>query len=521
MSQQNCNTCNPEVFVSYRRLDNDPPPDGPNVRGFVDYLLTQVRYDLSQLGVPNAVLWQDRSKIAPADDWNENISNALNSAELFIAILSKNYITSDWCKKELDTMRSRVGMLGTPALERRIFRVDKHKVPEDKIPEPLRTIQSVQFYREDRYSESVDEYFWRGKVRFIDEYEDAVKKLADGLCKRLEELGIPSRRRDQPEPRVDNARPSNGRVVFMAKPAGDMMQSYRTLVRELQDTGFRVAPDPDEDLGDVGEEVRSAIVKALTEAEASIHLLGTRTGGRPDGLDMDLVPMQLAAAADEVKRRPEFERMIWAPIVLPSIISAEANMARRDPLEILGRFDQRLLETDQIDGDTASRFNEFVLQRLGRKRRDPSPERKIVYIRAPSGNRNLAVNIAKELKRVGFDPVLSPPSPLTKDELARIEQGLFSRAQNIIVCWGSQSQPKLLDEITAIDSLRKVAQPTEGKLILLLTSPSTKAKAEFLDIGMPYVDHIIDATECDETSVGGKLASAFKEYELLGGKRRF
>jgi hypothetical protein len=521
MSQQNCNTCNPEVFVSYRRLDNDPPPDGPNVRGFVDYLLTQVRYDLSQLGVPNAVLWQDRSKIAPADDWNENISNALNSAELFIAILSKNYITSDWCKKELDTMRSRVGMLGTPALERRIFRVDKHKVPEDKIPEPLRTIQSVQFYREDRYSESVDEYFWRGKVRFIDEYEDAVKKLADGLCKRLEELGIPSRRRDQPEPRVDNARPSNGRVVFMAKPAGDMMQSYRTLVRELQDTGFRVAPDPDEDLGDVGEEVRSAIVKALTEAEASIHLLGTRTGGRPDGLDMDLVPMQLAAAADEVKRRPEFERMIWAPIVLPSIISAEANMARRDPLEILGRFDQRLLETDQIDGDTASRFNEFVLQRLGRKRRDPSPERKIVYIRAPSGNRNLAVNIAKELKRVGFDPVLSPPSPLTKDELARIEQGLFSRAQNIIVCWGSQSQPKLLDEITAIDSLRKVAQPTEGKLILLLTSPSTKAKAEFLDIGMPYVDHIIDARECDETSVGGKLASALKGYEFSGGKCRF
>jgi len=104
----------PEVFISYRVLDNHPPPDGP-ARGFVDYLLTQIRYDLTQLGIPDAILWQDRSKIAPADDWNDNILSALNSAQLFIAILSKNYITSDWCNKELDTMTSRVETLDAGA----------------------------------------------------------------------------------------------------------------------------------------------------------------------------------------------------------------------------------------------------------------------------------------------------------------------------------------------------------------------------------------------------------------------
>ena len=307
----------PEVFISYRVLDNHPPPDGP-ARGFVDYLLTQIRYDLTQLGIPDAILWQDRSKIAPADDWNDKILSALNSAELFIAILSKNYITSDWCKKELDTMTSRVETLDARARERRIFRVDKHKVPENKVPISLRTIQSVQFYREDRYSDSVDEYFWRGKVRYIDEYEGAVKKLAQGICSRLEELGIPCQPKEQPKPRVENARPSNGRVVFVAQPAGDMVQPYRALVRELQDTGFRVTPAPDKDIGNFGDEIRSEVVKALGEAEASIHLLGTRTGGRPDGLEMDLGPMQLDAAADEAKRRPKFERLIWAPIILPS-----------------------------------------------------------------------------------------------------------------------------------------------------------------------------------------------------------
>ena len=75
----------------------------------------------------------------------------------------------------------------------------------------------------------------------------------------------------------------------------------------------------------MGEEVRSTVINALAEAEASIHLLGIRTGGRPDGLDMDLVPMQLAAAAEKAKEQPGFERMIWAPTVLPADANAQTK----------------------------------------------------------------------------------------------------------------------------------------------------------------------------------------------------
>ena len=67
-----------------------------SVAGFVSYLLRQLRWELKQLGVPRAILWQDRAKIDPGDYWSETIRKALNSAELFVAILSKNYITSAW-----------------------------------------------------------------------------------------------------------------------------------------------------------------------------------------------------------------------------------------------------------------------------------------------------------------------------------------------------------------------------------------------------------------------------------------
>jgi hypothetical protein len=242
-------------------------------------------------------------------------------------------------------------------------------VPENQVPETLRRIQSVQFYREDQDAKTVDEFFWGGKVRLSKEFDKALLELTSAIGKRLEKLvGIRLEPKGQPEPQVDNARRSaNGRVVFVAKPALDMIEYYRSLVEELWGTGFRVTPDPDKDLSKRGEEVRSAVVGALAEAEASIHLLGTRTGGRPDGLDMDLVPMQLAEAAKEAKRKPGFERLIWAPTVLPAQTSAQAKRVRR-PLKILERFGQQLLEADQIDSDTASNFYLHVLQRLERRR---------------------------------------------------------------------------------------------------------------------------------------------------------
>jgi hypothetical protein len=354
-----------EVFVSYRRLDDLPPPGKSKDRGFVCYLLRTLRYDLSQMGVPDEVLWQDRAEIGPGDDFTEAIREALNRAELFVAVLSRNYVTSNWCDEELSTMLSRVMRLDAHARRRRIFRVDKHRVPDHLVPKQLQTIHPVRFYEENE-SDGITEYYWHGKVRRMREYEDAIYELAQAICERLDEIGIPRRPPVQAvPPRLsDYDRPNDGPVVFVAKPAADMVESYRMLVSDLQGTGYRVTPDPDEDLGKLGdEELKSTILTALAAAEASVHLLGDKTGGRA------LVPMQLVAAADESRKRTGFVRIIWAPTIL--LRSSEDGTSCRDPLAVVDRFGVRL-PTDQIVGDTASRFNEFVLQRLAKKHRSPT-----------------------------------------------------------------------------------------------------------------------------------------------------
>jgi TIR domain/CobQ/CobB/MinD/ParA nucleotide binding domain len=356
-----------EIFVSYRTLDDVPPPGVPHQRGFVSYLVRQLRWELAQMGLPFAVLWKDRARIEAGDTWSDAVVRAIDDSQLFIVVVSKNYVTSHWCEAELSTIASRVAKLDAQAGQRRIFRVDKHSVPKDEIPKTLRRIQPVQFYSENDEDDGVDEFYWRGKVRRTKEYEDAVNKLARAICKRLKELGIRVERPVETRPRSSGALPDNGRVVFVAKPASDMLETYRAFVWELWGRGYRVTPDGDKELSDLGEHARSTVMRALENAEVSIHLLGQRKGGRPEGLDMDLVPMQLAAAADEARKRPGFIRMIWAPKVLMSQTGA---VVERDPLSVVEGFGARL-ETDKIDGDTASRFTEYalqVLERVGRQR---------------------------------------------------------------------------------------------------------------------------------------------------------
>jgi hypothetical protein len=163
-----------QIYVSYARQDNEPEP------GFVDFLMMNLRNELLQLGVQH--VWLDRGKLSEA------ILSTLNEAELFVVILSKNYITSAWRKQELSAMASRIAMLDPDAGQRRIFRVDKHNVPRDQIPEPLRRIHAVRFYSEDDESKS---YYRRGKVRRPDEFERAVRGLALAIRRRLDELGTP------------------------------------------------------------------------------------------------------------------------------------------------------------------------------------------------------------------------------------------------------------------------------------------------------------------------------------------
>jgi hypothetical protein len=497
------------IFLSYRSVDDEPPPENPKGR-YVEYLWRQLRWELNRLGVPKATLWRDRCEIEPGDNWSDVIRQELHRSDLFVALLSRNYIESDWCNEEINTMASRVAMFDDNLRDRRIFRVDKNRVLEERIPAPLQGIQAVRFYDEDKEYKREVEYFYRGKIEMEDKYFDAVRALAEGIYRRLDELGVPMKPALKPAKILPIK--SNGRIVFVAKPARDMVCNYNVLTTELIKSGYQVVPDVDKEFPDVGEDARALILHSLAQAELSIHLLGERTGVRPDGLESDIVPFQLICAEEVVRKRAGFYRIIWAPKIISSNTDSQPNQAARDPFTVLGKFGSSL-DTDQVDSDLPAKFNEFVIQRLERGVLDPMEKPDVntnatVYLHCLREDRSFALKVAKELKKNGYAPIVRPEfSEHSLDDRNGTESAIISLAGWVVLCWEKSTQPAVFRELLNPVVNKWGRTRGKGSITLIIGPPNSEAKMEVIDLGGigEEIATVINAT--DENSIADIIKS--------------
>ena len=67
-------------------------------------LVEQLHYEFKQRGVLHDLeVWRDTRKVAPGDQFDHIIEEAIRQSNLFVAVLSPNWMESDFCKNELGT----------------------------------------------------------------------------------------------------------------------------------------------------------------------------------------------------------------------------------------------------------------------------------------------------------------------------------------------------------------------------------------------------------------------------------
>lgn len=83
---------NQYVFMSYRSIEKD--------------FALKLASDLLQVGYP---VWMDRLHgILPGDEWRQSLEQGITKASAVLACMSRNYIESTWCRRELqraDTLK--------------------------------------------------------------------------------------------------------------------------------------------------------------------------------------------------------------------------------------------------------------------------------------------------------------------------------------------------------------------------------------------------------------------------------
>ena len=475
--------------MSYARADDELPPNRSSAKGFVTCLLEQLQYEFVDLGAAHALeVWRDTRKIDQGDQFDPIIEDAIKASELFLAVLSPNWMASENCHEELESFLERWRAEGELRVKHRIIVVCKKLIDRNKRPSLMQGQQGYDFFSFEGPKETGAEipYFVRGEIR-DNRYEAVVRRLADFLNRRVQHvtrlpaaiIGGAGAADTLAEPSSPRTRPpslpqAGTRKIYLAKPASDMLAAYSRLVEELTRSGYAVLPDPSAEFLQYPA-ARNYIDSALSSAELSIHLLGRSGGFIPEQSEasekpLPIVQLQLARAAAQLGAtagkgagpRPSsgFRRIIWAPELLEdgadaSLASGNGNADDRgtqQPAAATGRRPDQVLRlfgdfepTDKVIGGTISKFVDFLINHL----RQSVPQLAgaaenitaddWVYVYHTAEDTDFACNLMDALNKRGVCGVL-PALEGDPSEVINVHKKRLSECTAIVLCWANATE---------------------------------------------------------------------------------
>jgi hypothetical protein len=82
-----------DVFISYAHEDD---------RRFVERLVEELRRAFAEIADRRLTVFMDQDGIPTAQRWQQTIRSALRTSSVLVAVLTENYLTSDWCALEYE-----------------------------------------------------------------------------------------------------------------------------------------------------------------------------------------------------------------------------------------------------------------------------------------------------------------------------------------------------------------------------------------------------------------------------------
>jgi hypothetical protein len=257
-----------DIYVSYAHLDSE----------WVNEFVRRLEVRVEQFAGRDTSIYSD-TKLSGADAFEEQLSRAVRSSALLVAVVTPSYVNSKYCLDELARFeavaREQTGgvMLGSDS---RVVPVWAIPVERDRLAPELKELVGYWFF------DGVPE----GPFRQFRPDEPEYHKLLDSVAQHIARM-LPTQRRRE-------------RVYITASP--DMETYRRRLEQELAQRGY-----------EAGSEDR-----VLGEAQLCVLLIGSEAAGLDPGRFLEMT-----------KQRPELRIVIWTPpgteSAVPSRLMEEAG----------------------------------------------------------------------------------------------------------------------------------------------------------------------------------------------------
>ena len=165
-------TNTPDIFISYNHVDNSSKDKA--IDQFVKELEAQVNKQVGR-SAPQRI-WKD-NRLDGNQVFSTEIQQKLKHAHCFVLFLSRGYLKSEWCQKELEYFRKQ-----NQQYPERLFVVELDAIPVDDKPEILRKALGYRFWDEDKLS--ADTYPLEPDNKT---YKNKLLKLAKNLAAQIQQ----------------------------------------------------------------------------------------------------------------------------------------------------------------------------------------------------------------------------------------------------------------------------------------------------------------------------------------------
>lgn len=435
-----------DLFISYRHASNEAHDK------WIDAFCEELGARLVEL-VGNVTIWRDKPRIRAGDQWRPEIAAALDTAAIFLAIISKTYLDSDVCRNELDRFLGRAKD-ATAAMQRRIVPIFKNPPKsEQELPPELTAIHRHEFFQWDPQGSTRFREFGPDKDgKTAHQFWETFERLAQDLMNHLETL-------------KGHARGRAIGTVYLASAGPELHGEREKLRSDLQQRGYLVVPER-EYLWNACD-CREKIAADLGGADLCVHLIARTASIERETPGRARAQLALATGAMEEKAKPP--PLVW---IQPA---SETTAAARELIDYV----ERDLSNEGVEywEGSLEDFKTHIYDKLPRTRTQTSaaPLREIALLveegdLSATGDVNalLADKLNLEPKRIKF----SASVPKDASCLAKT----LAHCGHCVVFWGAQSE-EWVSDLLALDAL--AGHVGKERLCVYAAAPATPEKSTF------------------------------------------
>ena len=409
-----------DVFISYRHLDNQLKDD--KGKGWVDNFHERLEYKLAELLGYEPKVWRDTRM--PGDVYIAgHLQRKLRRTKVLISVLSPGYVNSSWCVGELNEFCRLAKENGGLEIDGKLraFKVVRLPPPFGKEPDPIKDQVGYSFYEINQASKEPEEFAQEFGSNKDKRYWDRLTRLAWAIKNVLDcyREGEPAPVATSPFPSLE-LRATKG-AVYLAETTFDRREDRERIKDQLEQFQYEVLPD--KLLPSVSPDYEQAVAAYLKRAKLSVHLLGSRYAGTPEGANATAAQLQLDLAIQH-QDDPAFTRLIWLP----------ANLEVIDPRQ---QDFIRALQTDsklELRVERLEELKTFILKKLDPP--PPPPPSKKPEAAAGNGNDSNGGPVSVYLVYDADD----------RDEAKMVEEYLFNQGYEVVssLNWSPQTHERNL-----------------------------------------------------------------------------